>query len=165
MMANCPGRVIVCGIGKSGHVGRKIAASLASLGQPAFFLHAAEAIHGDLGMVTADDVMILISHSGETKEVLNLLPSLRRIGPKRIALTGKSASTLARNCDITLCTHVEREADAMNLAPTTSAVVTLGLGDALAVVVSMMRGFTRENFAVFHPGGALGKQLLGDAAM
>ena len=165
MLQNCRGRIVVCGVGKSGHVGRKIAASLASLGQPAFFLHAAEAVHGDLGMVTADDVIILLSHSGETKEILSVLPSLRLIGPKTIALVGNDSSTLAQNCDIVLCTDVEREADPMNLAPTTSALVTLGLGDALAVTLSVMNNFAPEDFAVCHPGGSLGRRLLGDESL
>lgn len=165
MMVNCKGHVIVCGVGKSGHIGRKIAASLASLGQPAFFVHAAEAVHGDLGMVRGEDVVVLISHSGETKEVLNTLPSLKRIGPGLIALTANAASTLAKSCDITLATHVDHEADPMNLAPTTSAVVTLAMGDALAITVSMMRGFDRDGFALYHPGGALGKRLLSDKAV
>lgn len=165
MMIHCRGRVVVCGIGKSGHVGRKIAASLASLGRPAFFLHAGEAVHGDLGMVKAEDTIVLISHSGETKEILSLLPSLQRIGCQRIAITCNIASSLAKSCDLVLCTHVKREADALNLAPTTSAAVTLGLGDALAVAISNLRNFSAEEFAAFHPGGALGMRLLKDKAV
>lgn len=165
MIHDCSGRVVVCGIGKSGHVGRKIAASLASLGRPAFFLHAAEAIHGDVGMVTPQDVVILISHSGETQETVRLIPSLRRIGAKCIALTANANSTLAQKCDLTICTCVEQEADPLNLAPTTSALVTLAVGDALAVAVSACHGFTAEDFALCHPGGALGRRLLGEEAM
>jgi len=160
MLHACTGRIVVCGVGKSGHIGRKIAASLASLGRPAFFLHAAEAVHGDLGMVTAEDIVILISHSGETSELLNTLPSLKWIGAKQIALVGKAESTLARRCDAVLCTNVQSEADPMNLAPTTSALVTLALGDAIAIVLSVWDDFQPENFAVFHPGGALGRRLL-----
>jgi arabinose-5-phosphate isomerase len=161
----CSGRVVVCGVGKSGHIGRKIAASLASLGKPSFFLHAAEAVHGDLGMITADDVVMLLSDSGETRETLNVLPAVRDIGARTIAITRNLDSTLARNVDVALCTCVEREADHLNLAPTTSALATLALGDALAIVTCLKAGFTEDDFARNHPGGALGQQLLGDDAV
>jgi arabinose-5-phosphate isomerase len=165
LISDCQGRVILCGIGKSGHIGRKIAASFASLGRPSFFLHAAEAVHGDLGMVTAADIIILISNSGESKELLNMLPSLKRIGAKRIAVTSKPESTLGKNCDLILNLGVSREADPLGLAPTTSAVVTLALGDALAIAVAAGRGFAPMDFALFHPGGALGRMLLGNEAV
>lgn len=165
LIRGCPGRIVVCGVGKSGHIGRKIAASLASLGKPSFFVHAAEAVHGDLGMIKADDVVILISDSGETRETLNVLAPIRERNIRTIAITRNLDSTLARNVDVALCTCVEREADHLNLAPTTSALVTLALGDALAIVTCLESGFTADDFARYHPGGALGQQLLGDDAV
>ena len=154
------GRVVLTGMGKSGHIARKVAATMASTGTPAFFLHPAEGIHGDLGMVTADDVVIAYSNSGETGEVLNILPSLKRIGAKLIAVVGKTNSTLAKNADAVLDAGVEKEADSLGLAPTSSTTAALALGDALAVTLMERHHFTADNFAVFHPGGSLGKRLL-----
>lgn len=154
------GRVIVMGMGKSGHVGRKIAATFASTGTPAFFVHPGEASHGDLGMITADDVVVGISYSGEADELLVLLPVIKRLGVALIAMTGKSNSTLARQADVTLDIAVEKEACPLNLAPTASTTVTLALGDALAVALLHARGFNAEDFARSHPGGKLGKRLL-----
>lgn len=154
------GRVILTGMGKSGHIARKVAATMASTGTPAFFLHPAEAIHGDLGMVTASDVVIAYSNSGETGEILNILPSIRRIGAKVIAIVGKTDSTLARNADVVLDAGVKREAGALGLAPTSSTTAALALGDALAISLMEEHHFTADQFAVFHPGGSLGKRLL-----
>lgn len=156
----CKGRVIVIGIGKSGHMGRKIAATLASTGTPAFFIHPAEAVHGDLGMITEDDLVILISKSGETQEILAILPALKRLGGKLISITTSAQSTISRLADIALLVHIEREACALNLAPTASTTATLALGDALAISILEARGFTAEKFAQVHPGGALGRRLL-----
>ena len=156
----CDARVVVTGMGKSGHVGRKIAASLASTGTPAFFMHPAEAFHGDLGMVTEDDIVIAISNSGETAEVVNILPIIRRIGAKIIAMSGRRASSLGRNADFFIDTGVEREACPLGLAPTASTTATLAMGDALTIALMSARNFTAQNFAVFHPGGALGRKLL-----
>ncbi|MDR1915180.1 MAG: KpsF/GutQ family sugar-phosphate isomerase [Synergistaceae bacterium] len=160
LVASCRGRVVVSGLGKSGHVGRKMAATLASLGVPAFFLHAAEASHGDLGMVCPDDIGLLISNSGETDEVLAILPYFRRIGARVIAMTGKPSSTLAQNSDISLNTGVEREADPLGLAPTSSTSVQMAVGDAIAGISTKLRGLKPEDFAMFHPGGSLGRSLL-----
>lgn len=154
------GRVVVTGVGKSGHVGRKIAATLASTGSPAFFLHAAEASHGDLGMVTTGDVMLAISNSGETAELVSLLPHLKRMGTPVIAMTGRPASTLAREADVHLDVAVQEEACPLNLAPTASTTATLAMGDALATTLLEARGFTTQDFARSHPGGALGRKLL-----
>ncbi len=154
-----PGRVVVCGMGKSGLIGRKIAATLSSTGTPAFFLHASEALHGDLGMVTSDDTVLMISHSGETDEVLRLLPPLREMGVPVIGMAGNENSTLARRANVVLDISVESEACPLNLAPTTSTLITLALGDALAVALSQMRGFQEGDFARCHPGGTLGKRL------
>ncbi|MET0281281.1 MAG: KpsF/GutQ family sugar-phosphate isomerase [Steroidobacteraceae bacterium] len=154
------GRVVVSGLGKSGHVGGKIAATLASTGTPAFFLHAAEASHGDLGMVAAGDVLLAVSHSGETAELLSLLPHLRRLGVPVIALTGNSASALAREATVHLDASVAAEACPLNLAPTASTTAALAFGDALATALLEARGFTSEDFARAHPGGALGRRLL-----
>ncbi|KMN48947.1 KpsF/GutQ family sugar-phosphate isomerase [Chromobacterium violaceum] len=156
----CRGRVIVTGMGKSGHVGRKIAATLASTGTPAFFVHPAEAAHGDLGMITGDDVVIALSNSGESAEVVSLLPALKLKGSKLIAVTGRSESTLAQAADVLLHTHVEREACPLNLAPTTSTTAQIALGDALAVTLMEARGFGQSDFALSHPGGSLGRRLL-----
>ena len=160
LILNCHGRVIVCGIGKSGHIGRKIASTLASTGTPAFFVHPAEASHGDLGMITAQDVVITISNSGESMEVLNIVPSIKRQGAKLIAITGKPESTLARDADAHLDAAVAQEACPLNLAPTASTTAVLALGDALAVALLDARGFGAEDFARSHPGGALGRRLL-----
>ncbi len=154
------GRVIVSGMGKSGHIGRKIAATLASTGTPAFFVHPAEASHGDLGMITADDIVIGISNSGESDELLNILPSLKRQGAKLIAMTGDTNSTLARDADVTLDTAVAQEACPLNLTPTASTTATMALGDALALALLDARGFSAEDFARSHPGGSLGRRLL-----
>lgn len=154
------GHVILTGMGKSGHIARKVAATMASTGTPAFFLHPAEAIHGDLGMVTAADVVVAYSNSGETAEVLNILPSIRRIGAKVIAIVGKTDSTLARDADAVLDAGVKREAGRLGLAPTSSTTAALALGDALAITLMEEHHFTADQFAVFHPGGSLGKRLL-----
>jgi len=159
LIQNCKGRLVVTGVGKSGHVGEKIAATMASTGTPSFFMHATEAVHGDSGMVTKDDVVLLISNSGETREVLNVIPTLNTIGCKKISLTRNHESTLAKNCDVSLAYKYEREADELGLAPTTSTTITIAVGDALAITLSTLKGFTKENFHTFHPGGALGKML------
>ena len=156
----CTGRLVVSGLGKSGLIGRKIAATLASLGTPAFFLHATEGSHGDLGMVRREDVGLFISHSGETREVLELLPFFRRIGAPVIAMTGSLNSRLARNADVVLDAGIRREADPLGLAPTSSTTLQLALGDALSGMVTELRGLCPEDFALFHPGGSLGKRLL-----
>lgn len=156
----CEGRVVVTGMGKSGHIGRKISATLASTGTPSFFLHPAEGVHGDLGMVTSQDVVIAISGSGETAEVLSILPILKRIGASVIALCGREVSTLVKNSDIFLDVGVATEACPLGLAPTASTTATLAMGDALAVALLSARKFTPEDFALFHPGGALGRKLL-----
>ncbi len=154
------GRVVVTGLGKSGHIGHKIAATLASTGTPAFFLHAAEASHGDLGMVARGDVVLAISNSGETSEIVGLLPHLRRLECPVIAMTGSPDSTLAREATVHLDVHVSEEACPLNLAPTASTTATLAMGDALATALLQARGFTVEDFARSHPGGALGRKLL-----
>ena len=160
LVQGCEGRVVTCGIGKSGHVARKTAGTLASTGTPSLFLHAAEAVHGDLGMVTARDVVLLYSHSGETDEIVRLFPSLRIQGAKTILLTGRPDSSAGRVADVVLDTGVAEEACPNNLAPTTSTTAMLALSDALAVAVMERRGFGKEEFARFHPKGALGKRLL-----
>lgn len=156
----CHGRVIVSGIGKSGHIARKIAATMASTGTPAYFVHAAEAIHGDLGMITRDDVLIALSNSGENDELLTIVPLVKRQGGKLIALTGNAASSLAQEADVHLDARVDEEACPLNLAPTASTTAALALGDALAVALLDARGFGAEDFARSHPGGALGRKLL-----
>ena len=155
-----PGRVIVSGMGKSGHVARKMAATFASTGTPAYFVHPAEASHGDLGMITGDDVFLALSYSGESDELAAILPVLRRLGTRIIALTGNTQSSLAREADIVLDGSVAREACPHNLAPTASTTAALALGDALAVALLEARGFSPEDFALSHPGGALGRRLL-----
>jgi arabinose-5-phosphate isomerase len=160
LILGCRGRTIVCGIGKSGHIARKIAATLASTGTPAYFVHAAEASHGDLGMVTADDVMIAISHSGESEELLSIVPLVKRQGARLIAMTGNRDSTLAREADAHLDAAVAEEACPLNLAPTASTTAALALGDALAVALLDARGFSEADFARSHPGGSLGRRLL-----
>ena len=157
---SCRGRVVVTGMGKSGHVGRKIAATLASTGTPSFFMHPAEAYHGDLGMLTENDVLIAISNSGESSEVVNILPVVRRIGASVIAMCGKHSSTLGKNCDYFIDIGVEREACPLGLAPTASTTATLAMGDALAMALMDEKKFTSNDFALFHPGGALGRKLL-----
>ena len=159
-MLTCQGRVIVSGMGKSGHIGHKIAATLASTGTPAFFVHPAEASHGDLGMITADDVVLALSHSGETAEILTILPLIKRLGIPLISLTGDPLSTLAQQASISLNVAVAQEACPLDLAPTASTTAALVMGDALAVVMLQARGFTPEDFARSHPGGSLGRRLL-----
>jgi arabinose-5-phosphate isomerase len=159
-LLECKGRVVVSGMGKSGHVARKTAATLASTGTPGFFVHPAEASHGDLGMITADDVFMAISYTGETEELLSIVPLIKRTGATLIAITGRAQSSLALLADIHLDARVEREACPHNLAPTTSTTAALALGDALAVAVLDARGFSRDDFARSHPGGSLGRRLL-----
>ena len=160
LMLHCEGRVVVAGIGKSGLVGKKMVATFASTGTPSFFLHPTEAFHGDLGMLKPIDVVILISNSGETDDVNKLIPSLKSFGNKIIAITGNPHSTLGKYADVVLNIHVEREACPNNLAPTTSTLVTMALGDALAIALINARDFRAEDFARFHPGGSLGRKLL-----
>lgn len=160
MVMEGKGRVIVTGMGKSGHVGRKIAATLASTGTPAFFLHPAEAIHGDLGMVTSEDIVLAISNSGETGEVVSIIPAIKRIGARMIAMCGREQSTLVQNADVFLDVKVDQEACPLGLAPTSSTTATLAMGDALAVALLCTKKFTPEEFALFHPGGSLGRKLL-----
>ena len=160
LMLECRGRVVVLGVGKSGHIGGKIAATLASTGTPAFFVHPAEASHGDLGMITAADVVLVLSNSGEAGEVTQLLPLLKRLGVPMIALTGTPGSTLGRHADVILNVAVEKEACPLGLAPTSSTTASLVMGDALAVALLESRGFTREDFARSHPAGQLGRRLL-----
>ncbi|MDX1933681.1 MAG: KpsF/GutQ family sugar-phosphate isomerase [Capsulimonadales bacterium] len=159
-MRNCPGRVVVTGMGKSGHVGRKIAGTLASTGTPSLFLHPAEALHGDLGMVTETDVVLALSYSGETDELLAILPAIRRRAAVLIAMTGNTGSTLAQAADIVLDVRVPREACTLKLAPTTSTTAMIALGDALAVATMEARGFREEDYALLHPAGSLGRRLL-----
>ena len=160
MLRDCQGRVIVTGMGKSGIICRKIAATLSSTGTPAFFLHPAEAIHGDLGVVQRDDVVVAVSQSGETGEILRLLETIRRIGARLIAVTGVPKSTLAQASDVALDCHIAEEACPMNLAPTASTTAALALGDALAMTLLVEKGFRLEDFANLHPGGKIGKRLM-----
>ena len=160
MIFKCKGRVVVVGLGKSGHIGRKISATLASLGTPSFFLHAAEAFHGDLGMVRREDVGLFISNSGSSPETVALLPHFQRLGAKMIAITGGLDSPLAKYSDIVLNSHVKTEGDPLQLAPMSSTTLQLVIGDALAALVAILRNLKREDFALFHPGGALGRKLL-----
>lgn len=154
------GRVVVTGMGKPGIVGRKIAATLASTGTPSLFMHPAEAIHGDLGMVTKQDIVLAISNSGETEEIVKLLSTIKKIGAKLIAMTGNAKSNLARNADVVVDIGISREACPLGLAPTASTTVTLAVGDALAIALQKKRGFQVDDFALFHPGGSLGKKLV-----
>ena len=160
LILECRGRVVVSGIGKSGHIARKLAATLASTGTPAFFVHPAEASHGDLGMITADDVVVMLSNSGETDELMLLTPHLKRQGAKIIALTGNEQSSLAQAADVHLDAAVDSEACPLGLAPTASTTATLALGDAIALALLDARGFSVEDFARSHPGGLLGRRLL-----
>jgi arabinose-5-phosphate isomerase len=160
LMLACKGRVVVSGMGKSGHIARKIAATLASTGTPAFFVHPGEASHGDLGMIIGEDLVLALSNSGETSELVTILPLIKRLGVKLIALTGKPDSTLAKIADVHLDVSVAREACPLNLAPTASTTAALAMGDALAVALLEARGFTEEDFARSHPGGSLGRRLL-----
>jgi arabinose-5-phosphate isomerase len=159
-MMNCKGRVVVTGMGKSGHIGSKIAATLASTGTPAFFVHPGEASHGDLGMITPGDVVLALSNSGETAEVLTILPLLKRMKSPLVSLTGNPHSTLARESDVHLNVRVAKEACPLDLAPTASTTAALVMGDALAIALLEARGFTHQDFALSHPGGSLGKRLL-----
>jgi len=160
LILECEGRTVITGMGKSGLIGRKMAATLASTGTPSFYLHPAEGIHGDLGMVTAADVVIALSNSGETGEVLNILPSLRRIGAKIIAMVGNANSTLGKNADVILDVGVSKEACPLGLAPTSSTTAALAYGDALALALLKKHNFTASQFVIFHPGGSLGRKLL-----
>lgn len=160
LMRNCKGRVIVSGMGKSGHIGKKIAATLASVGTPSFFMHPGEAFHGDLGMITQDDLLLLISYSGETDELLKIIPSIQHFGNKIISITGGKNSTLAKNSDVVLDASIEKETCPNNLAPSTSTTLTLVIGDALANTLTLEKDFSPMDFARFHPGGSLGKRLL-----
>ncbi|RQW87480.1 MAG: KpsF/GutQ family sugar-phosphate isomerase [Geobacter sp.] len=160
LILNCSGRLVICGMGKSGLVGKKIAATFASTGTTSFFMHPAEALHGDLGMIRQEDLLVLISYSGETEEVIKLIPSIKAFGNSIIAIAGNSNSTLAKNSDVFLNVSVEREICPNNLAPTTSTLVTMAIGDALAVALIKARDFHATDFARFHPGGSLGKRLL-----
>jgi arabinose-5-phosphate isomerase len=160
MICSSKGRLVVSGMGKSGLIGRKISATFASLGTSSMFMHPAEAIHGDLGMIRKDDVILALSNSGETQEVIRLVPFIKKLGGKIISFTGNMNSFLAKNSDISLYTGVEKEACPMNLAPTSSTTATLAMGDALAVAVSVKLGIKEQDFAMFHPGGSLGKKLL-----
>jgi len=160
LMLETRGRVVVTGMGKSGHIGRKIASTLASTGTPSFFMHPGEASHGDLGMITEDDVVVAISYSGESDEIAKILPLIKRRGAKVIAITGRAQSTLATEADVHLDAGVEKEACPLNLAPTASTTATLALGDALALALLDARGFGSEDFALHHPGGSLGRRLL-----
>lgn len=159
LILNSRGKVVVTGMGKSGLIGKKIAATLASTGTPAFFMHPAEASHGDLGMVTSDDVVIAISNSGETEEVIRLIPFLKRFNVKLISITGNNGSTLARQADVNLDVTIKEEACPLGIVPTASTTATLAMGDALAVALLIKRGFKEEDFAMYHPGGSLGKRL------
>lgn len=160
LMLGCEGRIVVTGMGKSGHIGGKIAATLASTGSPAFFVHPGEASHGDLGMITPTDVVLALSNSGNTGEILTIVPIIKRLGVPLISMTGKSDSTLAAEATINLDVGVEKEACPLGLAPTSSTTVALVMGDALAVALLEARGFTEEDFALSHPGGSLGRRLL-----
>lgn len=158
LIENCTGHIIVMGVGKSGIVGVKIAASFASLGTPAYFVHASEAVHGDFGMIKGEDVVLLLSNSGETGEIINVLPYLQQRKVPIISMSRDEESTLANASDVHLCTYVDQEADPRGIAPTTSAIVTLALGDALALTLADIKGFTKKDFLNFHPGGNIGKE-------
>ncbi len=160
ILLGCQGRIVVSGMGKSGHIGSKIAATLASTGSPAFFVHPGEASHGDLGMITKQDVLLALSYSGETAELSTLLPIIKRLGVPLVAMTGRPQSTLAQAADVHLDVSVSKEACPLNLAPTASSTATLAMGDALAVALLDARGFTADDFARSHPGGSLGRRLL-----
>jgi len=159
VLAECKGKVVVMGLGKTGHIGRKMAATFSSLGTPAFFVHAAEAAHGDLGMIEPEDVVLAISNSGDTAELVGVLPMIKAIGSLLIAMTSHPRSRLAQASDLVLALPDLSEADPLGLAPTTSSTTALAAGDALAVILAEMRGFTRDQFGLFHPGGALGKAV------
>ena len=160
LMLNCKGKIVVSGMGKSGHVGNKIASTLASTGTPAFFMHPGEANHGDLGMIDSQDIVLAISNSGETAELLGLIPVIKRLGVPIVAMSGNPESALAQHADIHLCIKVEKEACSLGLAPTSSTTATLVMGDALAIALLDANGFTSDDFALSHPGGSLGRKLL-----
>jgi arabinose-5-phosphate isomerase len=160
LLINCKGKIVVTGMGKSGHIGSKIAATFASTGSPAFFVHPAELGHGDFGMLTKDDVMVALSFSGETDELKKVLTHIKRLAVKLVSITGNEKSTLAQNSDVALFVKVEKEACPLNLAPTASTIAILALGDAIAITLMQAKGFTKEDFARSHPGGSLGKQLI-----
>ena len=160
LILECKGRLILSGIGKSGHIASKLAATFASTGTPSYFVHAAEAAHGDLGMITQDDVVIGISYSGESSELVTIIPTIKREGAQLIAMTGNPSSSLGRYADVVINCHVEREACPLNLAPSNSTTVTLALGDAMAIACLVERNFSRNDFARSHPGGSLGRRLL-----
>ena len=162
LMKECKGKVVITGVGKSGHIGKKIAASLSSTGTSSFFMHSTEGVHGDLGMIQEKDVVLMISNSGETGEVLSLVPSLTKIGCKSISITSKKESSLSKFTDVSINYEFEKEADPLNLAPTTSSTLTLVIGDALAIAVSEEKGFAKKDFHLYHPGGSLGKKLEGN---
>lgn len=159
LILDCKGKVVISGVGKSGHIGSKLAATFASTGSPSFFMHSTEGVHGDLGMVERNDVVILISNSGETQEVLSLLPTLKKIGVKIISITSNRYSTLSDAADVSLTFEYKKEADSLNLAPSTSSTLTLIIGDILALTVSEIKRFNYEDFHLYHPGGSLGKKL------
>lgn len=160
LISDCRGRVVVTGLGKTGHVCKKIAATFASLGIPSFFVHSCESLHGDMGMITKDDVVIMISNSGKSPEILNMLPSLKIIGPKTISITNNRESPLAGETDVAILCDAGNEIDRNGLAPTASTIAALAIGDALATVVSEEKGFTKNDFALSHPSGALGHKLI-----
>ncbi len=160
LFLNCTGRVVVLGMGKSGHIGGKIAATMASTGTPAFFVHPGEASHGDLGMITAQDVVLALSYSGETHEILGLLPVIKRLGVPLVAMTGSKSSTMAANSTVHIEVAIKKEACPLDLAPTASSTAALAMGDALAIALLTARGFKKEDFALSHPGGSLGRRLL-----
>lgn len=160
LLQACKGKVVVCGMGKSGHIGNKIASTLSSTGTPAFFMHPGEANHGDLGMISEQDVLLAISNSGETSELLNLIPVVKRLAVPIIAMTNNRSSTLAKHADVAICIKVEQEACSLGLAPTASTTATLAMGDALAVALLDASGFSSNDFALSHPGGSLGRRLL-----
>lgn len=159
ILKNTTEKVVITGVGKSGHIGKKMAATLASTGTPAFFMHSTEGVHGDLGMITKNDVVILISNSGETDEVLSLLPTIKEINAKMISITSNKNSTLGKSVDVSLEYNYLEEADHLQLAPTISSTMTLVIGDALAVTLSRLKNFKKEDFHLYHPGGSLGKLL------
>lgn len=159
ILKECTGKVVITGVGKSGHVGRKMAATFASTGTPSFFMHSTEGVHGDLGMITENDIVIALSNSGETKEVLNLMPTIREIKASTIAITSNKDSLLGKNVDISLAYKYLQEADHLRLAPTTSSTTMLVVGDALAITLGKIKRFTKEDFHFYHPGGSLGEKL------
>lgn len=165
MITQCEGRVIFAGVGQSYHAACKSAVSMASLGQPSFYIHATEAVHGDMGMITPQDIVVFVSHSGETKETLAMLSVVKNLGPKTIAIVGKPESTLAKNCDISLSTGVKQEAGPIQFAPTSSTLAAVAMMDALLSAVAVSKGFSERDYARYHPAGSLGKMILGDNSL